>query len=88
MKAPGKGANPKKFKDPHDQEQWEKLQSLPNLLYTDGNEFSLWHDGEPVGSLVRLIGDVETSGAGLDGLPPSRGSSRLSSGGSPTRPAT
>src|SRR6266478_3778831 len=43
LKAPGKGADPRKFKDPHDKEQWERLRSLPSLVYTDGNEFSLWH---------------------------------------------
>ncbi len=31
IKAPGKGADPRKFRG-HDKEQWEKLQSLPNLL--------------------------------------------------------
>jgi hypothetical protein len=41
LKAPGKGANPRKFKDPHDKAQWEKLHSLPNFIYTDGNAFSL-----------------------------------------------
>jgi hypothetical protein len=49
----------------HDKEQWEKLQSLPNLLYTDGNSFSLWHNGELVGSVLSLQGDVETSGEKL-----------------------
>jgi hypothetical protein len=44
LKAPGKGCDPRKFKDPHDKGQWEKLCSLPNLLYTDGNGFSLWQD--------------------------------------------
>ena len=66
VKAPGKGADPRRFKDRHDKDQWEKLQSLPNLLYTDGNEFSLCQSGQLVGSLVRLTGDVETSGADLD----------------------
>src|SRR5687767_6663046 len=42
LKAPGKGADPRKFKDPHDKAQWEKLRSLPNLIYADGNAFSLW----------------------------------------------
>lgn len=65
VKAPGKGADPRKFKDPHDRGQWEKLQFLPNLIYTDGNEFSLWHNGHLEGSVVRL-GDIETSGADLD----------------------
>ncbi|WP_373492253.1 type ISP restriction/modification enzyme [Parasphingorhabdus sp.] len=65
VKAPGKGANPKKYKG-HDKEQWDKLKALPNLLYTDGNEFSLWRDGEPVGKIIKLDGDIETSGAKLD----------------------
>src|SRR6266851_4950837 len=39
LKAPGKGANPNRFKDRHDKEQWERLRSLPNLLYSDGNSF-------------------------------------------------
>jgi hypothetical protein len=64
VKAPGKGADPRRYKG-HDKEQWEKLQSLPNLLYTDGNSFSLWQNGELVGSIVTLDGDIETSGAKL-----------------------
>lgn len=66
LKAPGKGADPRKFKDKHDREQWEKLQSLPNVLYADGNAFSLWRSGALEGAVVRMIGDVETSGADLD----------------------
>jgi hypothetical protein len=34
VKAPGKGADPRRFKGGHDREQWEKLKSLPNLVYT------------------------------------------------------
>ncbi|MEI2726386.1 MAG: N-6 DNA methylase [Verrucomicrobiota bacterium] len=69
LKAPGKGADPRKFKDPHDKSQWEKLHSLPNLIYTDGNAFSLWQDGELVNSVVTLIGDVESSGNKLQAPP-------------------
>lgn len=65
LKAPGKGADPRRFKDKHDKEQWAKLQSLPNLIYTDGNEFSLWRDGALIGKIVRLDGDVSTSGSAL-----------------------
>lgn len=65
VKAPGKGADPRKFRDPHDKAQWNRLKALPNLLYTDGNSFSLWRDGEIVGKIVSLDGDVETSGAKL-----------------------
>lgn len=69
VKAPGKGADPRRFRDRHDKEQWKKLQSLPNLIYTDGNEFSHWRSGEIVGSVVRLDGDVESSGADLNAPP-------------------
>lgn len=68
IKAPGKGADPRRYKG-HDKEQWEKLQSLPNLLYTDGNSFSLWQNGELVGSIIELQGDIETSGANLAAPP-------------------
>ena len=69
LKAPGKGADPRRFKDPHDKRQWEKLKSLPNLLYTDGNEFSLWHSGELAGEIIRLVGDVASSGEKLAAPP-------------------
>lgn len=62
VKAPGKDANPKAFREKHNKAQWERLKSLPNLIYTDGNNFSLWRDGERVGSIIRLQGDVESSG--------------------------
>jgi hypothetical protein len=65
LKAPGKGADPNKFKDKHDKAQWKRLRSLPNIIYSDGNSFSLWRDGEIVGSVVTLLGDVETSGKKL-----------------------
>lgn len=65
VKAPGKGADPRRFRDRHDREQWKKLQSLPNLLYTDGTSFALWRDGRLEGSIVRLEGDPETAGANL-----------------------
>jgi Type ISP C-terminal specificity domain/N-6 DNA Methylase len=66
VKAPGKGADPRKWKAGHDKEQWDKLKALPNLLYSDGNAFSLWRDGVLVGSIIKLDGDIETSGAKLE----------------------
>jgi hypothetical protein len=69
VKAPGKGADPRKFKDNHDRNQWLKLQSLPNLIYTDGNEFSLWRNGGLIEPFIRLDGNIETSGRKL-GAPP------------------
>lgn len=66
LKAPGKGADPRRFRDDHDKAQWGRLRSLPNLMYCDGNAFSLWQNGELVGPVVRVVGDIETSGASLD----------------------
>jgi hypothetical protein len=62
VKAPGKGADPRRFKDKHDKEQWDKLKALPNMLYTDGNALSIWRNGSLVGEIVKLDGDIETSG--------------------------
>src|SRR5690349_14393313 len=36
IKSPGKGGDPRRYTG-HDASQWEKLQTLPNILYTDGN---------------------------------------------------
>lgn len=68
VKAPGKGADPRRYRG-HDKVQWEKLKSLPNLLYTDGNAFSLWHGGEAARPIVQMDGDIESSGAGLSAPP-------------------
>ncbi|HXE88621.1 MAG TPA: N-6 DNA methylase, partial [Hyphomicrobiaceae bacterium] len=64
VKAPGKGFDPRRFTDEHDKKQWQKLKTLPNLIYTDGNGFTLWQDGELKAS-VALDGDIETAGARL-----------------------
>ncbi|HET9065158.1 MAG TPA: N-6 DNA methylase [Gemmatimonadales bacterium] len=65
VKAPGKGADPRRFRDRHDKEQWNKLKAIPNLLYTDGNEFALWRDGQLSSGVVRCEGDVVSSGSDL-----------------------
>lgn len=65
LKAPGKGSDPRKFKDKHDKAQWKKLQSLPNLIYSDGNSFSLWQDGELVGSVISFEQDIQSFGQRL-----------------------
>lgn len=64
VKAPGKGYDPRRFADEHDKKQWQKLKTLPNLIYTDGNGFTLWQDGELKAS-VALEGDIEKAGEKL-----------------------
>ncbi len=73
VKAPGKGADPRKFADPHDKKQWSKLKALPNLLYTDGASYSLWRDGELAGKIIDLDGELHSAGSKLTApttLPP------------------
>ncbi len=65
LKAPGKGADPRRFTDQHDKTQWGKLKALPNLLYTDGASFSLWRNGELAEKIVALEGDLYSAGAKL-----------------------
>jgi hypothetical protein len=61
LKAPGKGATPNRFTG-RDRKQWLKFMDLPNLIYTDGNEFALYRKGSREGG-VRLSGDVTADGA-------------------------
>ncbi|MDO8308968.1 MAG: type ISP restriction/modification enzyme [Actinomycetota bacterium] len=73
VKAPGKGADPTRFKiSTHDGKQWTKLAALPNVIYTDGESWGLYRTGERVGDVVRLDGDIRVAGAKLtdpgDGL--------------------
>ncbi len=66
VKAPGKGADPERWsKNGHDYKQWAKLAPLPNVLYTDGQEWALYRSGERVGDVVRLKGDLATDGSAL-----------------------
>lgn len=65
LKAPGKGSDPNAFPAKSaDRVQWEKLKSLPNIVYSDGNGFTLWRDGKKVASAY-LQGDVRTAGKAL-----------------------
>jgi hypothetical protein len=61
LKAPGVGANPKRFGG-HNLAQWKRFQALPNLLYCDGNEWALYRNGELVDNIVCLSGDVAAEG--------------------------
>lgn len=58
VKRPGKGADPRRYKDPHDKKQWERLRSLPNIMYTDGVAFALFHDGELSGKVSEIAKDI------------------------------
>ena len=63
VKAPGKGANPALYRG-HDLEQWQRFKVVPNIVYTDGNEWALFRSGEREGHLLRSSADVTIHGSG------------------------
>ena len=70
LKAPGVGARPERFSArSRNGEQWKRFQALPNLIYTDGSEWSLFRSGKRI-SRVRVADDVSESGS--DGVEESR----------------
>ena len=62
MKSPGTGADAPNFTG-RNRDQWQRFKDLPNILYTDGNEWALFQEGQRHGRVVRLSGDVTTDGA-------------------------
>ncbi len=61
IKSPGTGATASRFRG-HNREQFKRFSAIPNLLYTDGNEWALYRSGKLVGEVVRLSGDISTDG--------------------------
>ena len=61
LKRPGLGARPEYFTG-HNRSQWEQFKALPNLIYTDGGEWSLYRSGE-LKLRARVAADVSQSGA-------------------------
>ncbi len=59
LKAPGVGVTATRFKG-HNRDQFKRFSSLPNILYTDGNEWALYSDGHLVDKVARLSGDIAT----------------------------
>ena len=62
LKAPGIGATANRFKG-HNRDQFKRFSAIPNILYTDGNEWALYRDGKTVDRVVRLSGDVAADGS-------------------------
>ncbi len=63
LKAPGVGARPERFSArSRNGGQWKRFQALPNLIYTDGLEWSLYRSGKRI-SRVRISDDVRESGS-------------------------
>ncbi len=55
VKEPAKRIDPTAWSPKsHDRRQWEKLKQLPNLLYTNGDEWALYRFGERIGDVARV----------------------------------
>ena len=55
VKKPGANLDPESFTG-HNLKQWERQRDLPNLVYTNGTEWRLYRDSQPVGDPVHLTG--------------------------------
>jgi type ISP restriction-modification system protein/N-6 DNA methylase len=64
LKRPGKTADPTSFRR-EDADQWEKLKLLPNVLYSDGNEWALYRNGYPIGDVARFNIPIQRAGRKL-----------------------
>lgn len=60
VKRPGTPLSPDSFRG-HNKQQWERLNDLPNLIYTNGHEWRLWRAGELAYEPVEFRGDLATS---------------------------
>ncbi len=61
LKAPGIGARPETFTG-RNAEQWKRFKEFPNLIYTDGAEWSLYQNGERM-SRLSISDDIRNGGA-------------------------
>ena len=61
LKRPGMGARAEQFTG-HNRVQWQGFKALPNLIYTDGSEWSLYRSGE-LKQRVRIADDLSEDGA-------------------------
>ncbi|GAA5172242.1 hypothetical protein GCM10023214_53480 [Amycolatopsis dongchuanensis] len=66
LKKPGRGV-PSTWSSPsaHDKEQWEKFQLLPNVLYSDGEQFARYKFGKLQGEVARLEPGLSRAGEKL-----------------------
>ena len=69
LKKPGLPVDPDTFSKAN-RRQWEKLRDLPNLLYSNGTEWRLFRDGEPLGEPVFFTGALRTAGDKLTPVDP------------------
>lgn len=65
LKRPGRGVPTTWLPTKREQEQWDKLCLLPNVLYTDGEQWAVYHYGEIVGRVARVSVELEKADSSL-----------------------
>lgn len=65
LKAPGKKVPTTRSPTSRDKDQWEKLRLLPNVLYSDGEQWAVYRYGELHGTVAQLDGVLRTAGSKL-----------------------
>ncbi|MFC7535542.1 type ISP restriction/modification enzyme [Actinoplanes sp. GCM10030250] len=65
LKRPGKGVPTTRPPKGQSGRQWQGLQLLPNVLYTDGQQWALYRSGRLVGRIAHLTPGVEHAGSRL-----------------------
>jgi hypothetical protein len=69
LKKPGHGI-PERWPNPsqHDRDQWDKFRLLPNVLYSDGEQFARYNFGQMQGNVARLEPGLDRAGARLHAI--------------------
>jgi hypothetical protein len=65
LKRPGRGVPTVWSPDKREREQWAQLSLLPNVLYTDGEQWAVYRYGEIVGRVAKLSCALERAGTNL-----------------------
>jgi hypothetical protein len=66
LKAPGMGVpGGARWGKTRDRTQWERFKALPNVMYTDGSTWAVYHYGQPIGQPIVLEGDLARAGSRL-----------------------
>ena len=66
LKAPDKGVpGAPHWGGKRNLKQWEGLKALPNVLYSDGKSWAVYHFGERAGSIATLEGSLDRAGSRL-----------------------
>ena len=63
LKRNGKGADPTRFADKHDKDQWDRFKKLPNIIYSDGQQWALYRTGVRDDQLLSFSGNLASDGA-------------------------